>query len=105
MKKKSAKTDEWKGMLSERTAFLVETTKELKENLGKFHDNVDKKFVGLENKIDEKFAKHNLHHEYVERKNTKIFLVLGTLAITSILLNPESIKYLWIIVSKFIGLF
>jgi len=105
MKKKSAKVDYWKGMVEERTNYLVRTVDETKESIEKLHNKLDEKFKDMKECVDQKFEKHNLHHEYVEKKYTKLFLVLGTLTIASILLNPESIKYLWVMVSKFIGLF
>ena len=105
MKKKSAKIDRWQGVISERTAFLVKTTDELKSSVEKLHENVDTKFKDLKECVDQKFEKHNLHHVNVEKKYTKLFLIIGALTAGSILSNPEGPKFVLGLITKLIGLF
>jgi len=105
MKKKAAKNDRWQGMIEERTGYLVRTIKEIKEVTEKLHENVDKKFEELKGCVDEKFEKHNTHHVNVEKKYNKWFLMIGALAVGSCLSNPESLKFVWTLLVRFIGMF
>jgi len=103
--KKANRGDEWRGRLDERTNHLIDTVYEIKESLAKLDGKVEKKFGELTICVDQKFAHHNMHHINVERKYTKLFLVIGTLAVACCLLNPEGLKLILSFVAKFISLF
>lgn len=91
--KKSSKIDRWQGTMDERTATLIKTTEELKEAVKDLHYNVDTKFSDLETKIDSKFEKHNMHHEYVEKKYRTYFLIVAAISVGGALSNPDSLKF------------
>jgi len=105
MKKKSAKIDYWKGMVEERTNYLVRTVDETKESIEKLHNKLDEKFKELKTCVDEKFEKHNTHHVNVEKRYTRFFLIIGALAVGSCLANPDSIKFFVSMITRFIGIF
>lgn len=108
MKKKSSKNDYWKGMVEERTNYLVRTVDETKESIEKLHNKLDEKFKDMKKCVDEKFEKHNTHHVNKEKKYRTYFLIISALAIgagLSNLSNPENAKFVWNLLVKFIGIF
>ena len=115
VRKKSAKIDRWQGIMDERTAQLVKTTDELKNAVGKLHDNVDKKveelkvsvdtnFKTLQTCVDSKFSKHNDFHINKEKKYRLYFLIITALAVGGCLANPESLKFVVNMITRFVGI-
>lgn len=105
MKKRASKDDEWKGMIGERVDNLVNTTKDLKESVEKGFEKADEKFIGLTKCINSKFDKHNLHHEQQDKKYIKWFLIIGALALGSIVANPNGLKFAWGMIKIVVGVF
>lgn len=105
MKKKSAKIDYWKGMVEERTNYLVRTVDETKESIEKLHNKLDEKFKDMKECVDEKFEKHNDYHINKEKKYRTYFLIVGAIAIGGCLANPDSFKFFVSMVTRFIGIF
>ena len=91
LRKKASKNDVWQGRIDERTKNLVETVNEIKKDLKHFGDNVDDKFKDLRICVSEKFERHNDYHTNQSKKYTKLFLVVGALALGALIANPEGL--------------
>ena len=112
--KRANKNNGWHARLDERTQYLKDIVDEIKANILRFEEKIDKKFdnldacigtkfedhrkkvdekfLALNTNIDQKFAKHNDYHINKEKKYLKWFLILGALVLGSLLANPAGIE-------------
>jgi hypothetical protein len=79
------------GKLIERTENLVKSVDEFKQEIKDFHERVDDKFKDLKNCVNDKFDRHNDFHINQGKKYTKLFLVVGALALGGLIANPEGL--------------
>lgn len=91
LRKKASKNDVRLGQIDERTKHLVATVNEIKKGLKDFSEDVDDKFKTLRTCVDTKFDRHNDFHTNQGKKYTRLFLVVGALAVASLIANPEGI--------------
>lgn len=104
-KRASRNDDKWQGMIGERVDNLVKAVDGLKIATEKGFATVDTKFVDLTKCVNSKFDKHNLHHEHQDKKYIKWFLIIGALALGSLVSNPNGLKYTLVAIKFVVGVF